>query len=178
MQWEIERSQLRIDEPHFRVRQDDVRLPSGDVLDGYWVWESSDIVTIVPLTNDGQFILVRQWRHAAGRVMTQFPAGAVDADETPLEAAARELLEETGYAAGSYEHLGDIAVHPTKATGWHHLYLARNSHKISDPVADPTEETELVLVDKDELLTMLLRNEVQVADSVAAGMLTLQHLSE
>lgn len=176
MEWETVSSTLRIDSPHFRVRQDDIRLPSGRYVDGYYVWESPSIATVVPRTESGEFVLVRQWRHAVGRTMLQFPAGAIDDGESPEQAAHRELFEETGYTAPSMTHLGETVAFPTKATGWHHLFLADHAQFQSPPPEDPMEQSATVVVTQDELQRMLLHTEIQVAGSVTAGLLALQHI--
>jgi 8-oxo-dGTP pyrophosphatase MutT (NUDIX family) len=162
----------------FKVRQDDVEMPSGATIDGYYVWESPHIATVVPVTTDKRFVLCRQYRHAVGKVMLQFPAGIVGAGESPEAAARRELEEETGYTAGELEHLGDIAVYPTKLSGWHHLYLARDVQPGGTVVDDPHEPIEVVLASTSELYRMVDTNQFQVGDSVAAALLATRRLND
>ncbi|WP_040479849.1 NUDIX hydrolase [Longispora albida] len=176
MEWRTVRSEPCIDSPYFRVRRDDVELPSGDVVPGYHVWESKDIATVVPVTPGGEFVLVRQWRHGTGQLMLQFPAGGVDAGETALEAARRELREETGYLAGNFVHLGDTSSYPTKMTGWSRLFLAEDAYPGAVPADDPMEQTEIVVVDAAGLRELIETNQFQVADSLAAALLTMRRL--
>ena len=174
--WEVSASRPRIDDAWFRVRQDDVEMPSGASIDGYYVWESPHIATVVPVTPDGLFVLCRQYRHAVGRVMLQVPAGIVAEGESPEAAARRELEEETGYRAGTLEHLGDIAVYPTKLSGWHHLYLAREVVPDGARMDDPHEPIEVVLTAAEELYRMIDNNEFQVGDSVSAVLIAFRRL--
>src|SRR5664279_2839452 len=82
---------------HKIVRIDKCELPNGMTLDGF-VLEYGDWATILAVTKQQQVVLVRQYRHGAQKVMLELPGGAMDArDESPLQAARRELLEETGY---------------------------------------------------------------------------------
>ncbi len=81
-----------------RVMRDTVRLPDGHAATREYVIHPGAVV-VVPLLDDGRVVLERQYRYPIGHVMTEFPAGKLDAGEEPLLCGQRELLEETGYAA-------------------------------------------------------------------------------
>ena len=88
--------------PWLTVRRDRVRLPAGAVLDDYHVLEYPAWVSVVAVTPDDRLVLVRQYRNGVGAVHDELPAGTVEpGDPDSLAAAKRELLEETGYGAGS-----------------------------------------------------------------------------
>jgi ADP-ribose pyrophosphatase len=174
--WQRVTSSFALSEPWFRVRKDEVRLASGKVIDDYFVWESPDIATIVPITEDGKFILVQQYRYAVDKIMYQFPAGGVGKSEMPEAAARRELEEESGYIASEIEFLGDSAAYPTKLSGWHHLYLAKNVTPTGTKQDDENEPTEVILKTVDELWDMIKNNQFQVADSLIAALLALNRL--
>lgn len=174
--WEKLSSTLALSEPWFRVRKDEVKLASGRVIDDYFVWESPTIATMVPLTDDGKFILCEQYRYAVDKIMYQFPAGGVGKNESPEEAAKRELEEETGYVATEVEFLGDSAAYPTKLSGWHHLYLAKNVQLTGSKQEDENESTRVVLKTPEELWGMINSNNFQVADSLIAALLALKRL--
>lgn len=106
------------------VRKDTVQLPSGKIVDDYFVWESPHIVEVVPVTPNGKCVLVRQDRHGIGKLTHQFPAGAVDEGESLETAACRELEEETGYLGNQLIHLGTTAPYPTKMTGVVDIFLS------------------------------------------------------
>lgn len=174
--WEVLNSSIALDEKWFKVRKDVVKLPSGTIMDNYFVWESPDISTVVPYTSDGKFVLCRQYRHGMKRVIFQFPAGAVGKNEEPNVAAKREMAEETGYSGDDFTSLSVVSVYPTKLTGLSYLFLAQNVKFAEQPKYDETEETEVVLMSPQELREMIGRNEMPVADSLTAGLLALEKL--
>jgi ADP-ribose pyrophosphatase len=112
-------------------------------LDDYYVWESPDAVLIVAVRADGLVPVVRQYKHAVGREVLEFPAGAVDDGEAPADAARRELLEETGYVADDWELLCSLDPYPSKATGRVHMYVARGAREAGAP--HPNDQEELVI---------------------------------
>jgi len=81
-------------------------------------------VAAVPLTDEGEVLMVRQWRHAAGRALLEVPAGTREEGERPEETLRRELVEEIGHSAGSIEHLADLYAAPGYSTEVIGLYLA------------------------------------------------------
>jgi ADP-ribose pyrophosphatase len=101
---EILRSRRGFDGKRVRVRVDEVRLPSGRETVREVV-EHPGAVAIVPVTADGRLLLIRQHHHAIGRALLGLPAGTVEPNEAPIETARRELVEETGYAAGRLTEL-------------------------------------------------------------------------
>ncbi|MGH3735769.1 MAG: NUDIX hydrolase [Micromonosporaceae bacterium] len=175
--WTVSGSRQRIDDPWCMLRQDDVVLPSGARIDGYYVWDSPHIATVIPVTPDGRWVLCRQYRHAVGRVMLQFPAGMISDGERPEAAALRELEEETGYTARKLEHLADLAMYPTKLSGWHHIYLARDVVRTGSKADDPHEPIETVIVTEPELHKLIDTGELQVGDSMAGVLLAFRALA-
>ena len=171
--WRVVGSELALDVPWMRVRRDHVLMhPASPAVD-YYVWEGPDISTVVPRTPDGDFVLCRQYRHAMGRSLLQFPAGQVDAGESPVEAARRELLEETGYAATTVIPLATVAACPTKYTGLHHLFLAPDVQRQAEPTPDPSEVITVEVVSRADLLRSVGTPDFMVADSVVAALLAL-----
>lgn len=105
------------------VYRDSVRLPGGKRATREYI-DHPGAVAIVPVVAGGLILLERQFRYPLGSVMVEIPAGKIDPGEDPLDTARRELLEETGYSAGAWRHLGTI--HPLVAYSNEHieLYLA------------------------------------------------------
>lgn len=171
--WQVLDSAWALDVPWMRVRRDRLVMQPGTPAVEYYVWEGPDIATVVPRTPEGEFVLCRQYRHAMGRSLLQFPAGQVDTGESPEEAARRELLEETGYAAPTLVPLGTLAAYPTKSTGLHHLYLALDVHRVAEPRPDPSEAITVELCSRERLRQSLATPDFLVADSVAAALLAL-----
>lgn len=114
MNWKTLTSTYLFKDDWLTVRADKCEKPDGKIIDPYYVYEFPDWVTAVAVTSDDEIILVRQYRQALGETLIEIPGGCVDpSDENLQAAAARELLEETGYAFESYTYLGKLQpIHP------------------------------------------------------------------
>ena len=166
--WELLSSELALDEKWFPVRKDRVRLPSGKIIDDYFVWESPTIVVVVPVTDDGKFIMVEQYRHAIKKNEIQFPAGGVDPGESNEQAALRELEEETGYRAKEVIHLGTVSVYPTKVSGPFEIYLALGVTPDGQRHYDEQEETRVIPMTRTELVDHLDSTDSRPQSTLAA----------
>lgn len=107
-----------------RARRDTVRLPDGHVATREYIIHPGAVV-VVPLLDDGRVVLERQYRYPVERVMTEFPAGKLDAGEDPLACGQRELLEETGYTAREWARAGPMHLAVAYSTEIIHVYFAR-----------------------------------------------------
>jgi ADP-ribose pyrophosphatase len=125
----------------FNVRKDEVRLPNGGTtnLD---IVEHVDAVTILPLDDEGQIWLVRQYRHPAGIEILELPAGILDEVESPLSCAHREIQEEIGMGARRLEKIGEYFLAPGYSTEYMHVYLAMDLF----PSVLPHDEDEFLSV--------------------------------
>lgn len=105
LEWETLDSAIDYTCPGFDVVVDDVRFPDGTESEFHYVSEPPSVV-VLPFTDEGDVVVVREWRQAVGRINYGLPAGGLEADDDDLDAAARrELREETGYEAETVEHL-------------------------------------------------------------------------
>jgi 8-oxo-dGTP pyrophosphatase MutT (NUDIX family) len=112
----------------------------------FYVIETRDWVNIIPLTADHQVVMVRQYRHGSREVTLEIPGGLVDPGDTPEKAAARELLEETGYQADEVMKIGVANPNPAIFNNRCYTFVARNVKKVSDPMPDQTEDIEVALI--------------------------------
>lgn len=119
--------------------------PTSGHTGDFYVLACPDWVNMIPLTDDGQIVLVRQWRHGVGEMHLEVPAGLVDPGEGPLEAAARELREETGYAARSLTLIGEVAPNAAYQNNRCHTVLAEGCRPLHATDFDEDEDLELVL---------------------------------
>ncbi len=108
----------------FEVLQETVRLPSGKQLGALVVDQPMGAVAVAARFANGELLLVRQYRHAVGDWLLEIPAGRLDPGETPLEAARRELEEETGYRARRWTQLVELVLAPALCTERMTLFLA------------------------------------------------------
>ena len=177
--WETLSYQQVLDSPYLKVRCEQVAVPDGPVIPDYYIIENRGWVGIVPVTEDGRFLLNKQYKHGIGRVVTEFPAGGIDPDEDdPLLTARRELMEETGYsfADDQVEVLTHMIENPTKARTLVWIYLARNVRKTGAQKPDPVEVIENLLVTPRELLALIHSGEFAVQGQIAAAYLALERL--
>jgi 8-oxo-dGTP pyrophosphatase MutT (NUDIX family) len=160
-----------------RVRRDCVRLPSGEIVPDYYIWENPDAVIIVALRADGRVPVVRQYKHGVGEVVLEFPAGEVDPGEEPEEAARRELMEETGHVAGTWEQLATLVNHPSKETCRVHVFLAHGARSHAVPVRESTEGITMDFITLEQFSAAVRAGEVYVSAMVAAASLATARLS-
>jgi ADP-ribose pyrophosphatase len=145
--WELLRSTPLLQRrPWVAVHQDVVRLPGGRVLNDFYRVELPDYAAVAALTPAGQLVLVRGYKHGLGRISLAVPAGHVEPGEAPLEAARRELLEETGYTAPHWHDLGRFLTDGNRSCGTAYLFLARDAVPAGPPRQDDAEEVRVELV--------------------------------
>lgn len=142
--WEVVESHVEFLGGPFSLRKERAVLPSSGVAHEFILFESPDWVNVVPVTDRGEIILVRQHRLGTDRMELEIPGGLVDpGDGDNLEAAKRELLEETGYWARSWSFLGSVHPNPALQGNRCHTFLAEGCRKEREPRLDRTESLEV-----------------------------------
>jgi ADP-ribose diphosphatase len=172
--WEQLASELVLDEPHYRVRRDTVRLPNGRVVDDFFVGVLEDYALVVAITREGDVVLQRQWKQGVRRFTLELPGGKVDEGETPHDAAVRELREETGHVARGLELLASLDVDASKAANQGHIFLGRDAERRHEPEAHEMETPDVVLVPLGDVAALVERGEVSGGASVAGLLLALR----
>ena len=152
----------------FRLREDQSLSPRTGRAYTFYVLESPDWVNVVALTPAGQVVLIRQYRHGTEEVTLEIPGGMVDAGESPATAAARELLEETGYEAEEIIPIGLVAPNPAILNNRCHTFLARNARPVRPPQFDGSEDIALELAPLETVPELVRSGRISHALVIAA----------
>lgn len=153
----------------FTIRRDRSRFSRDEAEHDFHVMESTDWVNIVPITATREVVMVRQFRHGIRDCTLEIPGGMVDAeDPSPLAAARREMIEETGWDSDRIESLGSIHPNPAIQNNTCHSFVAYDVDRKFVPSFDSTEETEVVLVPLDRIPDLIRSGDITHALVVVA----------
>ena len=166
-EWKVLESEYLVRRPWLTARRDRLELPDGRIIPEYYVLEYPDWVNVIAITKDGQFVMERQYRHAARKISLELPCGVMEEGETPLEAAQRELLEETGFGGGKWKKLMELSPNPSAMSNTTRCFLAIGVEKIAEQHLDETEELSVLFMTKEEVKRMLNENQICQALMVA-----------
>jgi ADP-ribose pyrophosphatase len=166
MKFELIRSEQVYKGRAFDVHRDQVRTPDSQVvtLD---VVSHVGAVTILPIDQDGQVWFVRQYRHPAGQILLELPAGTLEPGEDPETCARRELREEIGMGADQIEKLGEFFLAPGYSTEYMHIFLAQGLSP--DPLpGDEDEFLSPVVFPVSQIKQIVRTGEIKDAKTLAA----------
>ncbi len=178
LDWETVSQKYLLKDRWISLRADVCKMPNGRIVEPYYVLEYPDFVNVVAITEQQEIVMVRQYRHAYGKTVLELPGGIVDPGESYATAARRELLEETGYTAESFEELARISPNPSSMTNLSVSYLAINAKKASAQQLDHTEDIEVVVMPLEEVVQLLKSNKIVHATHVATLFYMLQRIRE
>lgn len=172
--WKTLKRELVLDHGRFlQVENHTVQLPDGEVIPD-WAWVTvPDAVIVLARTADGEFVCFQQTKYAVEGDTLAPVGGMIEPGEDPLEAAQRELQEETGYQAKVWKPLGAYLLDPNRRMATMHLYLALDAEQVAEPDSDDLEDQELLLLDLETLRKALLGGEFRVAAWAAVVALAL-----
>ncbi len=154
-------SKLIFDGKLFEIRIDKIRLANGLIVNREIVHHRGS-VGIIALQDEKKVVMIRQFRYPAGMNLLEIPAGTLEPNEEPLECAKRELIEETGYQAKSFQPLGEIYLAPGYCTEKIHLFFATNLEKIGQST-EVDEKISVELLHFDEVISKI--HERKIIDS-------------
>jgi 8-oxo-dGTP pyrophosphatase MutT (NUDIX family) len=149
--------------------EDEVITPSGKP--GTYTYTVSPPFVLVLAYDGTRLVLVRQYRYPLSQIMTEFPGGGIDAGETPLQAAQRELKEEAGVAAARWTELGTL-LNPNEAT----IFLAEELHTVDAQAANEDGITECVRLSLAELHALISKGQLPDSKTLAALLIFEQFL--
>jgi ADP-ribose pyrophosphatase len=159
--WTIDSSEYVVNDRFLKLRRDSCTTPQGGKVGTYYVLELKDWVNCIAIDEDANVMMLRHYRHGVQKYLMEFIGGGMEENESPEEAAKREVEEETGYTGGSIFHVGTSYPNPANHTNKVHTYLAVGG-KISQD--QNLEVGETITVEKIPLKTVIA--EMSKPDSV------------
>ena len=161
--WKVLKSEYLFRRPWLTVRRDCVELPDGRQNPEFYVLEYPDWVNVIAITEDGKFVMERQYRHGLGKTCFEIPAGVIEEGEDPLDAAKRELMEETGYGEGKWRKIMTVSGNSSTTDNLSHCSVAEGVRKISGQHLDSTEDLEIVLLDTAQVKDLMVNDQIKQA---------------
>jgi ADP-ribose pyrophosphatase len=168
-------SELLLNGNFLQVKRDTVRLPDGKHATREYVVHPGAVV-VVPLLDDGQVVLERQFRYPIGQVMIELPAGKLETGEDPLLCGLRELQEETGYTAAEWAYAGQMHLAIAYSTEVIHIYFARGLSSGARQL-DAGEFLDVFTVPAQQLLDWCADGTVTDAKTLSCALHLSNHLS-
>jgi 8-oxo-dGTP pyrophosphatase MutT (NUDIX family) len=144
--WRLNGSFVDRDYSIFRVRIERATSPRTGKSHEFYTIEASDWVNVIPITDDGSVVMIRQFRQGRKKVCLEIPGGLVEEKESPEETALRELEEETGYVGGRISYLGALSPNPAIFDNLCHTFLVEGVRNGGERRLDEAEDIEVVLV--------------------------------
>lgn len=161
--WETVSSEYLFKRPWLTVRHDQVRLPDGRINPEFYVLEYPDWINVIAITTEGLFVMERQYRQGLGKTCYEIPAGVMEKGETALEAARRELQEETGYGDGEWQEIMTLSGNSSTTSNITHCFLAKGVRKISEQHLDNTEDLNVCLLTAEQVMLLLTNDKIRQA---------------
>jgi len=153
--WRTVESKYIVKSRWLTLRADSCVTPEGVTVAPYYVLEYPDWAHIVALDPTNRVLITRQYRHGTGEICTEIPCGEIEPGEDPMAAARRELVEETGCAAESFELASCLFANPARQNNRVHCFLARGARQTEKPTPDASENIHCDFVSVPELLRMI-----------------------
>lgn len=165
--WKTLRRERVADCRVFSVERATARSPKDGAEHAFYRILSDDWVQIVAVTPAEEIVMIRQYRHGSDTVTLEIPGGLIDAGESPLDAAARELLEETGFRGARLRPLGSVNPNPGLFGNRLHAFVAEDAEQVAEIRNDATEQTFVELVPRVRVPELLCAGAVDHALVVA-----------
>ena len=166
--WDILKTTEIVSNRVFSVRQDRALSPVTGREHDFYVIEAPDWINVVAITPEGEVVLIEQYRHGIRSVTVEIPGGMVDPGETPLDAAKRELLEETGFKAEKWDCIGEVVPNPAIQDNKCYTFLAQSAVKLKEPEFDNTEDIQTFTLPAAEIPKIVVQRKITHSLVIAA----------
>ncbi|MBA4417909.1 MAG: NUDIX hydrolase [Syntrophus sp. (in: bacteria)] len=166
-EWELINSEVDRDYRVFRIKTEKSLSPRTNKEGRFYVIDTNDWVNVIPITEKGEIVMIRQFRHGSKEITLEIPGGLVD-ESDPEEAAVRELLEETGYRGAKVTLLGATNPNPAIFNNLCHTYLIEGAKKVSEVDLDPDEDIEVELLSPSEIPALIEKGVISHALVIVA----------
>ena len=154
--------------PWIEVFEEHIRLADGRLVDDFYTIRLRDFVVVAPVTDDGRLVMLEHYRHGPRRITQSLPSGFVDEGESPGEAARRELLEETGFAADEWSELGSYVVDGNRGCGLEHVFMATGARRVAEVSGNDLAPASVQSVTVEEAAERLRRGDISELASASA----------
>jgi ADP-ribose pyrophosphatase len=161
LRWKVLSSKYVFSDRWFKARADSCVFPDGRIIEPYYVVELPDWCNTIVVTKEERIILVRQYRYPVDQTTFELPGGVIEKNEKPMEAAKREMEEETGYTSDDIEFLLQVAPNPAINNNTAYFFLARNAVPTASDNFDAFEDIDVVSFSKEEIWQLLQDNKIQ-----------------
>ena len=145
----------------FHVNEVHYQAPHRPDERSFYVVEAPDWINVIARTPDDLVVLVRQFRFGTEELTLEIPGGMIDEGESPLDAARRELVEETGYRAEEWQDLGWVHPNPAVQNNRCHTFLADSAVRVAEPTPDPDEHIDVLTIGMDEVPGRIAAGEIR-----------------
>lgn len=174
--WKVLESRIINKDKFLEIRNELVELPGGVKIKNYKQLKGPDVVIVFAVTEEGNALMIKEYKHGARKIMLTMPAGLLLDNETPKYLAQKELEEETGYRANSFMKLATLREYPTKMQHKIHVFLAPKAYKVGKQRLEASENIKVELIPLEKLKQLVINGEVESSSIVATIFLGLQKL--
>ncbi len=177
--WKVLDTRSEFESPFMSLIADHCTHRERNLEHTFYRLKFKDWVNVVPVTSDGQVVMIRQYRWGIGSETLEIPGGTLDSfEEEPLAAVRRELAEETGYDSEKIIYLGKVEVNPAIQDNYCHFFLALGAARRGEQELDSTEDISLELVSLKEIIPLINSGKIRHSLAIQSLLYALLGLGE
>ena len=166
--WSVIKDKKVYGTPIFSLHELELKSDDTEVDHPFYILKAPEWINVIALTKENKIVLVEQYRAGVDEVTLEIPGGMVDENENPLDAAKRELLEETGYKSSNWQQIGKTSSNPAILNNFTHLFVAKDCEFTGSQKQDGSEDIDFHVIPFDEFLELVQNGTVHHAIVLAA----------